>query len=83
MRIIRVSGCQDCPYKFSVVTALPNIYCGHPEIEKIMGQSPFLVSSYVKSETLPDKCPNEKLDIPKLIELEKIRTLSAINYNGG
>ncbi len=53
MKILRVSGCHDCSYKFSVVTALPNIYCGHPKMNDM------IITEYVDTKSLPDECQLE------------------------
>ena len=56
MKIIRVSGCYDCPYcRFdSEVKAGDCYYCYYETSMK--------VDSYMKKATMPDNCPLEKED---------------------
>lgn len=57
MRIIRVSGCDDCKYPEEWKPGKAWSYkCNHPD----MWGKGFMIGSYMKSETLPDNCPLEK-----------------------
>ncbi len=55
-RIIRVSGCHDCP--FCVIPELPNI--GQVSYECDMTDFDLIVTKFKESKTLPDNCSLEK-----------------------
>ncbi len=58
MRIIRVNGCHDCPWKYENWEQKGTQwrhYTGH-----ICYKGKFDINKYIDSETLPDNCPLEE-----------------------
>jgi hypothetical protein len=63
-RVIRVSGCHDCPY--IRISHNDNYIC------ELLARD-YIVTDYYKGQILPDKCPLEKAeDLEQLTALVRI-----------
>ncbi len=77
MKIIKVNGCHDCPYAQHWNNANFEFICSKFDEEGIAVLVE--VSGYMRLKTLPDNCPLEDLDIPKLISESKVSTLNKLH----
>ncbi len=53
-RVVRISGCHECPYVYFERPKMVHHICAHPKMERRFG-----VSVFIAAGEIPKRCPLE------------------------